>query len=612
MVNKNTILTILLISISIVNTQSFSSFNSKLTKEQKKMITQAKSLESAGLLDEAAIIYNNILQKFPILREAFIPLKKIYLNKNDLSNLKEIANTFLLENNYSIESKLDVLDIYILLNDTNWLKIAKEIYSKRPPNKAMQKKVLAILTSNNKDTLAIDLINQTRKNNKTKSFYSLEMGMKFSVKLNFKESIKEYLLYLEDNPRNIRLISQRIMMLTDNPSSINIIRNGLAESNISESKIILSKLEFKLKNYEQSYSILKQLLTSDKYILELIDDLIKIKKYSLAYMILDDLLSTSNNKKVLHQAISKLASLYEIDTIDDSNIFPISQYIFKNQILESPFVEIDINKSGLLLKAINIYDSLSVYGKDVNSKLHLANIKYRIYKDLDGAEKIYYQILDSGLSLNDKQNVLADIININLSKGDINKTITLIDSLYNNTINSELFSTLDLKKIQTYYYSLNRDSLILNTTKFLKSVSKDNKLYNDLLDIKSLFTIYKDEEIQKYIKAKFKIIQNKRNEAINILDSISIENSIFGLSVYESAYLETLEKNYMKALEKILRIESIDTIYKQRSLILKAEIYDYGLNNKSKAVDIYLNFIDLFPNSIFYDLIRLRLRELAL
>ena len=328
--------------------------------------------------------------------------------------------------------------------------------------------------------------------------------------------------------------------------------------------------------------------------------------------ILDDLLSTSSNKKVLHQAISKLASLYEIDSIDDSNIFPISQYIFKNQILESPFVEIDNKKSGLLLKAINIYDSLSVYGKDVKSKLHLANIKYRIYKDLDGAEKIYYQILDSDLSPNDKQNVLADIININLSKGDIDKTITLIDSLYNNTINSELFSTLDLKKIQAFYYSLNRDSLIINTNKFLKSISKDNKLYNDLLDIKSLFTIYKDKEIEKYIKEKIKIIQNKRNEAINILDSISTENSIFGLSIYESAYLETLEKKYMKALEKISQIESMDTIYKQRNLILQAEIYDYGLNNKSKAVDIYLNFIDLFPNSIFYDLIRLRLRELAL
>lgn len=610
--NNKTIPILLLSLISIIHTQNFSSINSKITTEQKKMITQAKSLESSGLLDEAAIAYNNLLQKFPKLREAFIPLKRIYLTKNDWVNLKKMADLFLIENNYTIESKLDILDIYISINDTRWLKIAKEIYSKNPVNNFMRKKVLAILISNNEDTLAIDLINKTRKNNKTKSFYSLEMGMQFALKLNFNNSIKEYLLYLENNPRNIKMITQRIMLLTENISSINIIKSELENSNIYESKIILSKLEFKLKNYERSYQVLKQTANSDKYMLEFIEDLIKLKNYNLAHVALDNILASSDNNKILSQAISQLANLYEIETIDDSNIFPISKYIFKNQILESPFIKINIDNSSLLLKAINIYDSLSVYGKDIKSKFHLAKIKYKIYQDLDGAEKIYYQILDSKLSSKDKKEIVTDIININLSKGNINSTISLIDSLYSNTINPELILTLDLKKIQVYYYNLNRDSLLLNIDRFLKSISKENPVYNDLLDMKSLFSFYENEELEDYIQAKFKIVQNKRNEAVNILDSIKIENNIFGLSKYESAYLETLEKQYIRALEKISLIDSTNTIYKERCLILKGEIYDYGLDDKSKAVDIYLNFIDLFPNSIFYDLIRLRLRELAL
>ena len=43
------------------------------------MITQAKALESSGLIDEAAIAYANILLKYPSLSEAFKPLKNIYL-----------------------------------------------------------------------------------------------------------------------------------------------------------------------------------------------------------------------------------------------------------------------------------------------------------------------------------------------------------------------------------------------------------------------------------------------------------------------------------------------------------------------------------------------------
>ena len=90
------------------------------------------------------------------------------------------------------------------------------------------------------------------------------------------------------------------------------------------------------------------------------------------------------------------------------------------------------------------------------------------------------------------------------------------------------------------------------------------------------------------------------------------DEEFLSLSKYESAYLEILEKNYQKALEKISDLDSIEHSYKERSLILKGEIYDYGLNDKSMAVDTYLNFIDLYPKSIFYDIIRLRLRELAL
>ena len=72
-------------------------------------------------------------------------------------------------------------------------------------------------------------------------------------------------------------------------------------------------------------------------------------------------------------------------------------------------------------------------------------------------------------------------------------------------------------------------------------------------------------------------------------------------------YLIELLNNY-----NINNIDSTLSNYKENRLLLKAEIYDYGLNDISSAVDLYLNFLDLFPSSIFYDLIRIRLRELAL
>ena len=65
-----------------------------------------------------------------------------------------------------------------------------------------------------------------------------------------------------------------------------------------------------------------------------------------------------------------------------------------------------------------------------------------------------------------------------------------------------------------------------------------------------------------------------------------------------------------KSIEIVSSINQ-DSPYEESALILEAEIYDYILYDKSKAVEIYLLFLDMFPDSIHYDTIRLRLRSLA-
>ena len=41
------------------------------------------------------------------------------------------------------------------------------------------------------------------------------------------------------------------------------------------------------------------------------------------------------------------------------------------------------------------------------------------------------------------------------------------------------------------------------------------------------------------------------------------------------------------------------------------EIFDFMLNNEQNAATIYIDFLDKYPLSIYYDDIRLRLRELT-
>ena len=71
-----------------------------------------------------------------------------------------------------------------------------------------------------------------------------------------------------------------------------------------------------------------------------------------------------------------------------------------------------------------------------------------------------------------------------------------------------------------------------------------------------------------------------------------------------------MQKNFNQSLSILENINE-NSPYIESSLLLQAEIYDHILNDKSKAVEIYLLFLDRFPNSIHYDAIRLRLRSLA-
>ena len=79
---------------------------------------------------------------------------------------------------------------------------------------------------------------------------------------------------------------------------------------------------------------------------------------------------------------------------------------------------------------------------------------------------------------------------------------------------------------------------------------------------------------------------------------------------FELGYLRFLQQDFEGAL---LTLDNIDenSAYIESSLLLKAEINDYILNDKSKAVEIYLFLLDTFPNSIHYDKTRQRLRSLA-
>lgn len=608
---KNKLIYSILFLLIILNISLFGQKEYKLSTNQKKIIKQAKALEKSGLLYEAKNIYKNLLNQSPFIDEAFNSLKRIELLNNNFEALIPYSNNYIEAHNYDISKIPNVFEIFILSNSNKVDETIEIIKNINNPKTYGVTKIISILLDYKKSDKALNIIEHIRNNGEDKSFYSLQLGMFYSIQGNIKLAIGQYIIYLQNNKQNINIISNRVMSLTDNPANINSIKGILYNSTLLESKIILSQLEFKLKNYNSSYEILDKYNANDNIKIALIEDLIQIEEYKLSEKIINSIIEKSTNEKFITKSIFLLAQLFEKKLLKKSNQLPISKLINANEIINSPFKKINQQHSNLLNKAINIYDSLHINLKDFKSTFHLAEIKYRIQGDLDGALILYTDIFKNSRSFDYKINSLERIIDVYHSKGDIDGANKQIEK-YLKSNNKKIKMILNIKKIQNYFYSGNKELLLTHSHEILKDLSKENRYYNDILDMISItYLINNKNEFENYTLSKFKIMQNKRILSINLLDSLKSESPEVNDRIsYEKSYLNVMHGDYNKALNIINKINQ-ESIYSEYSILLKGEIFDYLIEDKSQAVDTYLLFLDLFPSSVYYDLIRMRLREIA-
>ena len=331
----------------------------------------------------------------------------------------------------------------------------------------------------------------------------------------------------------------------------------------------------------------------------------------MAQEIINQIFKTKRDKKTIEDAIYQLAQIFEEQIINSKNNVLLSYNTNRNQLLNSPFNKINQEKNNLLEKAINIYDSLRISTKKIKPQFHLAEIKYKILADYDSSLKLYNNIIQH--KNNDFYNQSIERkIDVMISQGKLEKALDFINKNIN-IKDEDLKINLLIKEIQILYYQNDTENLSSKLDYIMKQNILSHKYYNDILSIMNDVLIFNDDvNFEKYAQAMLKLYQNKRTEALNILEGlVNIDNDqIRDKIIYQYAYLNFLQGNIEKTV-LVLNNISFDSGYKEKAILLKAEIYDYIEEDKSKAVDLYLLFLNDYPISIHYESIRMRLRKLA-
>lgn len=143
---------------------------------------------------------------------------------------------------------------------------------------------------------------------------------------------------------------------------------------------------------------------------------------------------------------------------------------------------------------------------------------------------------------------------------------------------------------------------------------------NDAIDL-SVFildNLAKDtlgEALQLYASAELKVFQNQYDEALNILDSIqyvNVENTLEDDVWYLQGRIFDKQQKTKEALAKYEKIleKYKDDIRADNALWEMAKIYDYQLEDKAKAKDLYEKLFIDFSGSILAVEARKRFRTL--
>jgi len=592
----------------------------KITDPEPRKFSQAKSLENAGLADQAEKVYRDLNTQYPGISKYFRPLRDLLKKKEDYAQLEIFSLAFVNANPEDGQGWVDLGELYIWWDKSEkWKSVFDRLIANPAGGDNTIKMIIGRLVSNGLTEEAISYLRQYRTQTGDPHFYSLEMGTYFSMQMSWENGLDEYLNYLSANPANISIISERILSMPDDESIQSVIRPKLETSTQKEAKFILADLYFKNRNFQKAYSILKENDAGEDKLLEFGGDLVLVKQYDLADSVLNDILLTSKNEKTLESAIFKIATIYEDRTLQSLYLLPISGFFRGNLFFASPHLRVDESGSFAIHKAMTIYDSLRTVTHSFEAAYRLGEIRYRALDDLDGAEIQFRELTSSNQPNVFKLPSFLRLVDIQIARGDLSGAESQISDVLNNTaylrsLGQEAESDIRMKLTQVYFYEGKlalMDSLIAMIINILPA--SDDRL-NDILELSGVAAILKNDTnmLYQFAEVELKIHQNKRTEAIRLLESMLVPfgTSDTGIFRYQYAQLLLLQGKTLEALEQAEFIPE-NSAYAPLGMIMKAEIEDYILKDLSSSVDTYLLFLEKYPDSIYYDDIRMRLREIA-
>jgi tetratricopeptide (TPR) repeat protein len=578
----------------------------------------AQSYEQKGDLNKAVEIVEALNKKDPSNIQYFNKLNSLYLQ------LKKYDESVLLINS-RIEIAPQDISLYGLLGSTYYTagdqtkaySVWDDATEKFKTNQ-MTFRIIANYAIEKRDfEKAIELLNRGKKLNNDPYLFSYDLGELYNITMRYREAAEEYCSLIKSSSSQYAQIENKILSYSNKPDAldetIEVVKKYQFD-NISFS-YLLARLYIEKKNYNDAFDLYKEIdkkqNSNGTEIYSFAEFVFRDGEYSIASEAFKYLIDNYPNQQNIQLTKLGYAKTQEALLMES----------YKKQNVEwKPFDTPAKVGQAEIEPVINAYQELiKTYPYSdvaVEANLRIGILLFHLRDDIAGAQN-YLKIITKDYPTSKFASfAFVELGNMSMLKADLIEAenyFQAIDKLTRADSEDKSYAKYQLARISAFKGDFDASRKILLS---VLGNLRDN-IANDAIEFSILLNTAKDDSsnLSLYCSAEFLTEQRKFSEAKNLYKQLSENPQAFvfhSIAELRAAEMLIADDDYNNAISDLQLIvdEGEKNIYSDKALYLQGEIYQNGLKDSAKAIEIYESLLAKFPKSLYLDDARQNIIEL--
>ncbi len=598
-------------------------------------LQNALLMERKGDLEEAQKIYESILTAKSTNRQAYTQLKNIYKRLGDYMSAAELINNWLQHSPHDIQQHVELGEIFFISGNKNE---ANEVWNnfivQYGQNASAYRMIIHTYSRMGLAEKMQEMARVGREQFNDPAFMALDLGNYYQSRQHIANAVSEFLIYAIHNPKQLKLINDKILIMSDDIENVEIIESRLIIQMDRSPLIVhslLSSLYFKIGHYQQSLD--HQFLIADGQRARLdrlnhfANSLRKERQFHLSVITYQTILSDIDSlqdkidSKELGNVLLGLGRVYEdqIQPHKFNNSLILNE--INNAFFNSQFNLFKTISTNALEQALSMYntilDDLKSTSFSPQAHFRLGEIQFIILMDIDGAYAAYTAALSANPGLELSFKIHSRLVDILITEGKIEEGQLYLQNLPI-SFKYKYKTEIAVKSIQLRLYNSKIDSTLKILDELLTNMIPSDNQFNDFMELQTIINIhYTDgddsnkEAFQHYLSGEMLLKQNKLSEAALIFSTIRKNQdsaSIAKLASIKEIFTLLQMNQFDEAMIRLNWLLTSDA--GDKGLVLAGEIFQYIRNDPQTALNYYEQFLVDYPQSFLFEPVRQRVRNL--